>query len=139
MNTGSGSDEPSQKTRAREALAKRGKLNVPHLEAQAGGSDSNSEREAQAIANSELELVSATREHGRIERLRDHVAIAALILFWVGFIIIVVAGAVWAVHLIIPPDKLFLTQPQLDKLTLFLFGGGLTSFVSGYAKKRLNG
>ncbi|WP_148209801.1 hypothetical protein [Azorhizobium caulinodans] len=122
----------------RDALARREEKPVPRVQAYSGvDSDDAARKEASALASGDLEAEAAKKEHSRTERFRDHVAIAILIVFWAGFLSLSVLAVLWFINFIIPPEKAILTSSQSERIISFLTGGGLTSFVANYAKKRL--
>lgn len=133
-------DDEGRQRLLREALSKRPVLQVPRMTdvlPADGASDDSARREASALASGGLEAEAAKREHGRTERFRDHVAIAILFLFWLGFAILVASAVLWCVNFILPESRAFLTQNQADRIISFLTGSGVTTFVTKYAKKRL--
>lgn len=124
----------------RAKLSSRAKFNVPDLSSATieNVEDEKSGKEAQALAVDKLDQQAKAREHGRTEKFRDAVALAVLIVFWLAFAGIVTLGLIWFWHLITPPGSLrFLDTNQIDRIGTLLLGGITTSFVSGYAKKRI--
>ena len=116
----------------------RRRVRVPDLHEPVFAADANGDatKEADALASGTLEQQSQVKEQGRTERFRDHVSIAILILFWIGFLALLGAALLWAADFLLPAHNL-LDDNQSSKIFSFLTGGGLTGFVAGYAKKRL--
>lgn len=131
-------DDAQELQRLRAALAARDRVHVPNLQEPRFAADANGDatKEADALASGTLEQQSQVKEQGRTERFRDHVSIAILILFWIGFIALLGAALLWAANFLLPTWGL-LDETQSSKIFSFLTGGGLTGFVTGYAKKRL--
>lgn len=122
----------------RDALAQREERPVPRVQAQLiFDGDDAARKEASALASGDLEAEAAKKEHGRTERFRDHVAVAILIIFWLRFVALIIAAILWCINFIMPPEKALLTSSQSERIISFLTGGGLTSFIANYAKKRL--
>jgi hypothetical protein len=128
----------SKKENMREALKTRAKRTIPSVVASSIESDDKSIAEAKALSTGDLEKKASQNEHSRTERFRDHVARAIICLFWVVFAGVILAGSIWFFHLITPDKWHFLTPVQTDKIGNQLFGGIVSAFISGYAKKRLN-
>jgi hypothetical protein len=122
----------------REALGKREKKKIPLSKGESANGDDKATAEAKAISTGDLEKTASENEHGRTERFRNHVAYAILGLFWVVFVCVILSGTVWFYHLIFPEKWHFLTSAQVEKIGNQLFGGVVSVFISGYAKKRLN-
>jgi hypothetical protein len=127
---------PNTDEQRRTALAVRTRQIVPHAP-DIVESDNKSVKEAKALAQGSLEEEAKRNEHSRTERFRDHVAKAILIVFWIVFVALVLAGMLWFWHLIMPESKHFLSSYQTDKIGNWLFGGMLSVFMNNYAKKRL--
>lgn len=109
--------------------------------AAAAGSDTKAQKEEDQFGSKrsaeQLAEDAAELEHGRTQRFRDafeHVAIGAL---FVGGCIILVLAAVWALHLVLPADKRWLTAEDLTHIQTLLTAGVLVGVVSSHFKKRL--
>lgn len=131
-------DREERIRRMRAALAKRGAIPVPRIDEapKTSKQDDAAFQEASAIAAGNLEEEALKKEHNRTERFRDHVAVAMLIVFWLGFLAAVGAAGLWTADFLVPSKEL-LDDSQANTIISFLTGGGILTFVSGYAKKRL--
>jgi predicted histidine transporter YuiF (NhaC family) len=128
----------------RDALNRRERRTIPESKTHqiskdqaSGNSDTKAVNEAAALAVGDLENDAAKNEHGRTEKFRDHVALAILVVFWLAVIGICIAGLFWFWHLVVPDQLHFLNSMQVDRIGSILTGGAITTFISGYAKKRL--
>ncbi len=90
-------------------------------------------------AGDDLELDGKKREHRRHQSFRDHVNLAVLIIIWLIVISICLGIAVFAWHLLTPICWHFLDEKALDKLQTILGAAVLSSALTGYANRRMNG
>jgi hypothetical protein len=60
-------------------------------------------------------------------------AVAVIILF--GGVILMAAMAVWSIHVIGPDSWPWLTQPELDRLQVLMFGGIVSSMATVIGKR----
>jgi hypothetical protein len=133
-----GPQDPIDHEALRAALAGRARVRVPDITETKKPADANgaATQEAEALALGTLEDQSKANETARTERFRDHVAVAILIAFWIGFAALLGSGLLWAADFLWPAFGL-LDDAQSNKIISFLTGGGVTGFVTSYAKKRL--
>lgn len=122
----------------RDALENRVYKDVPSIPVNTNlVNDKKTENEAKALATDSLAEVANAKEHDRNERLRDSVALGIRWIFWIFLFCITVMGLIWFYHQVCPLKWHFLDLQQIDKIGTLLIGGASSSFVSGYAKKRL--
>lgn len=87
----------------------------------------------------ELADIARNREADREQRFKDafeHIAIQVL---YIGATVIGVLAVIWALHLVLPEDKRWLTSEQLTHLQTLLTAGVLVGVVNGHFKKRMGG
>ena len=99
------------------------------------GHDQKAESEGIGFAYGTLDDDARRKEHGRREAWRDHVAAAALILFWLVIALLSASMMIYAIHTLTPWQ--WLTDDQLDAIKGFLFSGSLVGFASTYAARNL--
>jgi hypothetical protein len=103
--------------------------------------DSLAAKEEQAVNSKSEDLLDAwqgkakTNAIKRDEWLRHCFfgAVGIIILF--GGLLLMFAMAVWAVHVMGPHDWRWLTQPELDKLQVLMFGGVVSSMATVIGKR----
>lgn len=91
--------------------------------------------EQQGFTNRNLEEIAGRNEHRRSEKLRDHVARAAVCLFWFGVGIAGIAVGITAWHDLAPESWGWLSKAQLDKLHAMLLSGAVASALGAYAQR----
>ncbi len=147
--SGATSDEITDGTGAQESSAPsdtlpqipRGPALREKVTAAAAGSDTKAQKEEAQFGSKrsaeQLAEDAAELEHGRTQRFRDafeHVAIGALL---VGGCIILALAVIWALHLVLPANKRWLTAEDLTHIQTLLTAGVLVGVVSSHFKKRL--
>jgi hypothetical protein len=98
---------------------------------------SSGEKEAAAVAAGTLEDESKKAEHGRIERLRNHVNMAALGGVWLLFFLFTSATLIVALHYMMPTKWCWLTDGQLTAMTTFLTSGAISGAAVRYMTTRI--
>lgn len=111
-----------------------GKINVPDVPDAATSNDSDDHLalgESQAFANAQdLEKLERQRAHTRRERIRDHLHVGLMILFWIFFLFLVAAGAIWAWHVLTPPSLHFLDDAAIANIQSHILVGILSAGFS---------
>lgn len=105
----------------------------------AGASDEKARREAVAIERGlDLEKDGKIQGHARNQTFRNHVNVAALILFWLLVVCIGLGIIVFVWHVLMPEGSHhFLKPPQLAELRTLLGAAVLSSALTSYAHKRM--
>lgn len=80
---------------------------------------------------------AAHKEDDRTQRFRDAFEQVAIGTLWVGGITILVLAVIWALHLVLPANKRWLTAEDLTHIQTLLTAGVLVGAVSSHFKKRL--
>lgn len=88
-----------------------------------------------AFTNKDLDEIAGRNEHRRGESMRDHVARAAVCLFWFGVVLVGIAVAIVAWHDLAPENWGWLGKNQLDKLHAMLLSGAVSSALGAYAQR----
>ncbi|PHQ72399.1 MAG: hypothetical protein COB93_00210 [Sneathiella sp.] len=100
-------------------------------------SDSRANKEAVAFANDNLEIQAQKSKHRRHEQTMDMFAKGFKCIFWAAIVCILAVAFVWVWHLIAPDNWHFVSPERLEKINQTLFGGVISSLVTGYAKNHL--
>ncbi len=103
----------------------------------AAGGDLSGEKEAAAVAAGTLEEESKKAEHGRSERLRNHIHRAVIGIIWIIFGLAAIALLAVAAHYMLPGRFAWLSDDQLSKLQTFLFSGAVTGAAGRYLTTRV--
>jgi hypothetical protein len=69
------------------------------------------------------------------EALRDHVARAAVCLFWFGAALVVIGILIAAWHDLAPETWSWLSKGQLEKLHAMLLSGAVSSALGAYTQR----
>jgi hypothetical protein len=94
--------------------------------------------EAGKIGSGEdLKADGEVKEHGRHQKFRDHVNIAALIIFWAIVVCVIFGLATFAWHFLTPESVHYLSERQLEKLQTLLGAALLSSALTQYTNKRM--
>lgn len=101
------------------------------------GGDQLAEQEAKAIANDELEQKARTADHGRSERLKDHLIKAAIGVFWLTVALAITALVILGWHVLMPDKWCWLSSESVGQLKALLSGVVLSGGAQSYAKKYL--
>ena len=102
------------------------------------GGDAMARREAAKFASGDnLDKDGKTKEHNRHQKFRDHVNMAALVLFWALICCVVLGLVTFVFHLLAPDSWSYLSGAQQDKLQTLLGAALLSSALTQYANKRM--
>jgi hypothetical protein len=106
---------------------------------QPGTQGKKAQEEALALQSGvDLAEEAKKRGHGRDQKFKDHLNVAALAIFWC-----VIACVAWGVvaygwHLLMPEPWHYLSKEQLNKIESILAAAILSSALTGYASKRMD-
>lgn len=85
----------------------------------------------------DLKADGEIKEHGRHQTFRNHVNVAALIIFWALVTCVIIGLGTFAWHLLAPDCCHYLSEKQLDKLQTLLGAALLSSALTQYTNKRM--
>jgi hypothetical protein len=100
--------------------------------------DSKAKQEEAAFAGFNYDDLAKKNDHGRRERVRDHLLRAVLIIFWLLIALTVSAILIYGYHQFMPTGWHWLTERQIDKLQTIIFSGAIAGFMGNVAKRYLN-
>lgn len=99
------------------------------------GGDELAQEEASALANDDLEQRAKEADHGRAERLKDHLSTAAIIVFWVAVALFGLALIILTWHVLAPDKWCWLSTDSVGQLKALIGGIVLSGGAQSYAKK----
>lgn len=111
----------------------------PQFKLNAAAADTLAKAEAMKLGQGDdLERDGREKEHGRHQTFRDHINLAAMLVFW--FIVVTLAWgiAAYAWHLLMPEPLHYLDRKQLDRVETILVAALFSSALSGYVNKRMS-
>lgn len=114
---------------------------IPDPPVGGGDPDSLAAKEEQAVNSKSEDLLNAwqgkakTNAIRRDEWLRHSFfgAVAVIILF--GGVLLMIGMVVWSIHIMGPASWHWLTQPELEKLQVLMFGGVVSSMATVIGKR----
>lgn len=108
---------------------------IPSLSANLPNEDGSATKEAESLANETLEQEAKKNEHQRKEKFKQHFSWAALGVFWIVAVSLILILLFWVWHLITPMYLHFLTEIQVNKLQDILFSVIATKVIQEYFRK----
>ncbi len=103
-----------------------------------GGGVVMAQREAAKFASGDnLDKDGKAKEHNRHQKFRDHVNLAALVIFWAIVGCVVLGLIAFVFHLLAPESWHYLSEDQQEKLQTLLGAALLSSALTQYANKRM--
>lgn len=114
-----------------------GKKDVPDVGSDESIDDLLALDESQALANDEdLEKSERRADYSRRESFKTHLHRAILILFWLAFGVLLVAGFLWTFHMFTPVSWHFLTDNQVSEIKTTFMTGVLSSSLATVVKNK---
>lgn len=115
-----------------------GPSELPARAQESSGRDGKAEAEAAGFANKNLAEIANTKEHGRREQFRDHLAKGCLALLWLAIGLVGFAIVALGFHALTPEKWAWLSDGQLSKVQTFLFSGAIIGAANGYLRRNLS-
>ena len=103
--------------------------------------DSLAAKEEEAVNSKSEDLLNAWQGKAKTNAIRRDEwlrhcffgAVAVIILF--GGVLLMIGMAVWSIHIMGPTSWHWLTQPELEKLQVLMFGGVVSSMATVIGKR----
>jgi uncharacterized membrane protein len=113
------------------------KKKIPTPKNPSTNEDGKASKEAESIANGDLEKEAHYNAHQRKEKFKTHLSKAAIIIFWIIVSSFLMMAIIWVYHLVTPEDLHFLTTLQIDKLQTILISATAIKIGQDYMSKHI--
>lgn len=97
--------------------------------------DKKAEKEAEAIQSGDYEAAAKKSAHDRNERLKWHMGIAAIFIFWFVITFIAIMSFSWLWSILAPERWQYLSETQLKQMQTVLTSALVIEVVRSFATK----
>jgi hypothetical protein len=98
-------------------------------------SDQAAENEARLFENGDYDKIATRNKHRRDERVKWHMGLVAILLFWLVVIAIIFIGFSWLWSILAPASWQYLSDVQLSEARTILTSALLVKVISEFTKR----